>query len=104
MDQPVDSGLVLVAIDLDYDCWIEHHDGRVWVHHNVFRWNHHVLKKVRQTLNWLQDHYGRDLWVCDNDYDKAPNLPRYLKALGFRPAELVSHNGMIRTTFRKHFI
>lgn len=104
MDGYLDSGLILVALDLDFDCRIEHFDGRVWVHHNVFRWNHQVLRRVRTVLNWLQAHYGQDLWVCDNDYDAAPNLPRYLKSLGFKPCELIPHNGMIRTCFVKKYI
>lgn len=98
------DGLIMVAMDLDFDCWIEHHDGRVWVHHNVFKWTHQVFRRVKKTLDWLQDYYGQDLWVCDNDYDKAPNLPRYLKALGFKVRELIPHDGMVRTTFSRKFL
>jgi hypothetical protein len=95
----MDSPLILVALDLDFDCHIEHAWDRVWVHHNVFQWSPGVFKRVKQTLNWLQDHFNRDLWVLDNDYEKAPNLPRYLRLLGFEPCELIPHDGMIRTAF-----
>lgn len=45
------------------------------------------------------DSLKRPLWVLDNNPDLAPNLPRFLKLMGFRVIDLMANDGRIRTTF-----
>ncbi len=94
---PTDE-LILVALNADFDFHLEFHAGRVWIHNTVKNWNPGVFKRILWIVRELQARFG-DLWVHDNDFDKAPNLPRYLALFGFKPAELWANDGMIRTAF-----
>lgn len=95
--------LIPLHIEGDFDVHAEEHDGRVWLHHRVYRWGPGVLKRVLRELDRILLLYRRDLWVLDNDPEVAPLLPKYLARLGFAPFELVANDGRIRIAFVKRF-
>lgn len=91
--------MILIHKDPDHEVWAELHEGRVWLHQQVRKWTVRVRKQSLDILRFLHEHFQADLWVCDNTVEAAPNLPRYLKALGFKPKELWVTGGDMRTCF-----
>lgn len=96
-----DCILTPLAIVPEFDCYGEISDGRVWIHHRVYRWSPRVLREVKKTLADIQANLNSALWVLDNDPETTPLLFKYLTILNFKPCEFIVNDGRIRTAFVK---
>lgn len=101
MDLPLEDKGWLVYRDDNFEAHIEWGDGRWWLHHQVFHWNHSVLKAVREALRRLSEAMQCDLWALARYEHENPLQRRYMALVGMSPtggAEL-DENDDERDTF-----